>query len=84
MIECSVRAFTISSRLDDTRYIVENDVGRVFASGDREDLAARLDELLGLAPADLAVMGRRARELGVERYSWNATVAGIVRFVTAQ
>lgn len=74
----------VVSRLDDTRYIVENDVGRLFEGGDREDLAARLDELLNLPSPDLAAMGRRARELGVERYSWNATVAGIVRFVNRQ
>ncbi|MBN2536770.1 glycosyltransferase family 4 protein, partial [candidate division WOR-3 bacterium] len=72
----------VASRLDDTRYIAEHDVGRLFGGGDRADLAARLDELLGLAPAELSAMGRRARELGVERFSWNATVAGIVRFVS--
>lgn len=45
-----------------------------FTPGDSEDLAAKLRDLLGLAPSERAGLGQAARRVAVERWSW-ATVA---------
>ena len=46
-----------------------------FASGDAEDLALRLGELLALPPRDSAAVRAAARAAVVERWSW----AGVSR-----
>jgi glycosyltransferase involved in cell wall biosynthesis len=73
----------VASEFADTAFIAEAGVGRLYPAGDCRQLAARLDELLRLPAAELAAMGSRARELAVERFSWDSTAAGIFRFVTA-
>ncbi len=49
-----------------------------FASGDADDLRAKLTELLALPPADRAVIREAARQATVERWSWTSVAARLL------
>jgi glycosyltransferase involved in cell wall biosynthesis len=49
-----------------------------FATGDAEDLARKLEELLALPPALRAELGTAARRAAVERWSWNSVAARLL------
>ena len=46
-----------------------------FATGDADDLRAKLTELLALGPADRAAIREAARRAAVERWSWTSVAA---------
>ena len=71
------------SSLDDMRFVSDEDVGRLYQVGSTESLEAGLREMLSLPRDEIDAMGTRARRLAVERFSWDATARGIVRFVAA-
>jgi glycosyltransferase involved in cell wall biosynthesis len=49
-----------------------------FANGDAGDLAAKLNELLGLPPATRAELGAAARRAAVERWSWTSVATRLL------
>jgi glycosyltransferase involved in cell wall biosynthesis len=49
-----------------------------FANGDAEDLATRLQELLGLSREERRVLGEAARRAAVERWSWRSVAARLL------
>jgi glycosyltransferase involved in cell wall biosynthesis len=49
-----------------------------FANGDAADLAAKLNELLGLPAATRAELGAAARRAAVERWSWTSVAARLL------
>jgi glycosyltransferase involved in cell wall biosynthesis len=71
------------SDLEDMKFISESGVGRLYEVGSPESLVAGLRTMLSLPPGEVEAMGTRARRLAVERFSWDATTQGIVRFVAA-
>jgi glycosyltransferase involved in cell wall biosynthesis len=50
-----------------------------FATGDSLDLADKLHELLQLSPAERAGLGAAARNVAVERWSWQSVADGLLR-----
>ena len=53
-----------------------------FETGDAADLAARLQELLDLAPQDREQLGAAARRAAVERWSWKGVAARLLEPVS--
>jgi glycosyltransferase involved in cell wall biosynthesis len=49
-----------------------------FATGDAEGLAARLEVLLSLSPADRSALGAAARRAVVARWSWAGVAARLL------
>jgi glycosyltransferase involved in cell wall biosynthesis len=49
-----------------------------FVTGDVEDLAAKLDELLSLPATERAALGAAARRAAIERWSWSSVAARLL------
>ncbi|HST25807.1 MAG TPA: glycosyltransferase family 4 protein [Gaiellaceae bacterium] len=49
-----------------------------FTSGDSIELAEKLHELLQLPPAERAALGAAARQVAVERWSWDSVATGLL------
>ena len=54
-----------------------------FATGDTEDLRAKLTELLALEPADRAAIREAARRSAVERWSWTSVANRLLEPLTS-
>lgn len=61
--------------------IQQEGVGALFTPGDPGDLAAQLDRLLSLPAAEREAIGRRARQVAVEKYAWEIIVRRIVEVI---
>jgi glycosyltransferase involved in cell wall biosynthesis len=55
-----------------------------FASGDVDDLAAKLDELLNLSAEQRAALGAAARRAAVESWSWGHVAARLLETFAAE
>jgi glycosyltransferase involved in cell wall biosynthesis len=62
-------------------FIQQEGLGALFTPGDPGDLAAQLDRLLSLPAAEREAIGRRARQVAVEKYAWEVIVGQIVQAV---
>lgn len=60
------------------RIVVEEQVGRVYASGDVRAFAESVLQL-GADPEQRRAMGERGRDAVLTRYNWDATASGLVR-----
>jgi glycosyltransferase involved in cell wall biosynthesis len=56
-------------------FVIDGQTGALFTVEAHEELAARVLELLALAPADRAALGGRARNFVDARFSWREAAA---------
>jgi glycosyltransferase involved in cell wall biosynthesis len=70
-----------ASKLDGLEVIAEAGAGVLFRANDQDDLVARLEAMLDMPSQELEEMGRRARQVAVERFSWDASSEKIRRFI---
>jgi len=70
--------------MPDFEFVELEQVGKTFRTEDPNDLASVLADMLSLTPEQWQLMSEKARNLAVERYSWDKIAREIMTFVVGE
>lgn len=73
---CAMQLPAITTNNSGCKEVIKNNInGFICSKNNAEDLAAKMEKMLNLTPAQLAEMGRRGREIVLDKFEIQFTIA---------